>query len=116
MIGIPWLNSMFDTDANGVITVDRSSGTAGGHEFVVSAYIPSAGLYRMDNSWGTGWGIGGSAFFKAADLQYLLRQDGDVTQPSFLLPAPPPAPDPTGVSDADFWATAKQWAAGKGLN
>jgi hypothetical protein len=119
MIGINWYESMFDTDANGVVKVNRRSSLAGGHEFVVSAYLPSSGLYRMDNSWGPGWGIGGSAFFKSADLQWLLSQDGDVTQPVLTAPVPPepvPVPPVPGDADAVFWVQAQEWAASKGLN
>lgn len=114
MIGIEWLNSMFEPDLNGTIPVDRRSGVAGGHEFVVSAYDTTTGLFRMDNSWGDSWGVGGSAFFREADLKWLLSQDGDVTQPVFAA-VPPPTPTPGAATDADLWATAQAWAAGKGL-
>lgn len=115
MVGIEWLNSMFDPAANGIIPVTRRSGVAGGHEFVISAYDPASGLYRMDNSWGTGWGVGGSAYFKTADIQWLLSQDGDVTQPTFVAPEPVPVPVPP-TADATLWTAAQVWAAQKGLN
>lgn len=121
MIGIEWLNSMFDPNSSGVLQVTKNSGVAGGHEFVVSAYDPASGLYRMDNSWGTGWGVGGSAYFKTADLQWLLSQQGDVTQPTFAaapVPTPPPTPTPTPVPtdvDAAFWTACEAWAAAKGF-
>jgi hypothetical protein len=120
MIGVDWYNSMFEPDKNGVIPVNRRSGVAGGHEFVVSAYVPNSGLYRMDNSWGGSWGIGGSAYFRTADLQALLSADGDVTQPTLVTPAPvpPPVPDPAQPTEADvaLWADARAWAMSKGLN
>lgn len=123
MIGIEWLNSMFEPKSDGTIPVTRNSGVAGGHEFVVSAYDASAQTYRMDNSWGTSWGMQGSALFRAVDLKWLLSQDGDVTQPTFVsapvpptpTPPTPPAPVP-GLSDSEFWLAAQNWAAGKGLN
>jgi hypothetical protein len=115
MIGIEWLNSMFYPKADGTIPVDRTSGVAGGHEFVISSYDPTTGRYRMDNSWGTGWGVGGSAFFGSADLKWLLSQDGDVTQPTFVAPAPVPVPVPP-TADAVFWTAAQTWASTKGLN
>jgi hypothetical protein len=113
MIGIEWFNSMFEPDNRGQLLLDKTSGVAGGHEFIVSAYIKDSGLYRMENSWGPGWGIGGSAFFTAADLQWLLSQEGDVTQPVFTMPEPEPVPAPV---DAQFWAQAQAWAHAKGLN
>lgn len=113
MIGIKWLESMFDTDQDGFVIVDRSSAVAGGHEFVVDGYDKPNAVYRMTNSWGTGWGSSGAAWFHEADLKWLLSDGGDVTQPVF---AAAPTPGPAVVGDADLWAYAKAWAAGKGLN
>lgn len=117
MIGVDWYNSMFTPTNQGLVTVDRKSGLAGGHEFVVSGW--DGALYRIDNSWGTGWGRSGSAYFRRSDLGVLLAADGDVTQPTFVTAPTPPAPPapvpPVGLSDADLWAAAQSWAAGKGF-
>jgi hypothetical protein len=83
MIGIPWLNSMFDTDGDGRIPVVRASGVAGGHEIELNQYDASTGDYWITNSWGTGWGIDGSAYFTTPDLRWLLSQQGDVTVPAW---------------------------------
>lgn len=97
LIGIEWLNSMFTPDSSGLIPVDRSSGVAGGHELCLSAYDQAAGRYRVDNSWGTSWGVAGSGWLAEADLSWLLSQQGDVTVPQLVsIPAPPaPAPSPS---------------------
>lgn len=99
MIGIVWLNSMFDPEADGTITVDQSSGVAGGHELVVSGW--DGARFRLDNSWGTSWGDKGSGWVSEADMRWLLSQDGDVTVPQFVtvpqptpVPSPPPSPTP----------------------
>lgn len=97
MIGIVWLNSMFDPQADGTITVDRSSGVAGGHELVVAGWDGTR--FRLDNSWGASWGDAGSGYVSEADMQWLLSQDGDVTVPQFAtvpapVPTPPPSPTP----------------------
>jgi hypothetical protein len=102
MAGTVWLNSMFDPTGAGNLTVDRHSGVAGGHEYVISAYDQGSGTFRMDNSWGTSWGVGGSAWLLEADVQWLLAQDGDVTVPAFApVPSPPPSPTPSPVPGLD---------------
>jgi hypothetical protein len=112
MVGTYWYGSMFEPGPDGLLTLDYGSGIAGGHEYVISALVAESGLYRLDNSWGSGWGIGGSAFLRRDDLAALLAMDGDVTQPVF--PAPP-APVPDTSADAELWADVQRWARAKGL-
>ncbi|MFB7244661.1 hypothetical protein ACFCYX_19635 [Streptomyces populi] len=98
MVGTVWLNSMFAPTTVGTLTVDRNSDAAGGHEYVISAYDAGSGQFRIDNSWGENWGVRGSAWIEAADLQWLLSQQGDVTVPAWAeAPSPPPAPTPSPV-------------------
>lgn len=95
MVGTVWLNSMFAPTPAGNLTVDPSSDVAGGHEYVISAYDTAADQFRIDNSWGDGWGAHGSAWILATDLQWLLSQQGDVTVPVWATaPTPPPTPTP----------------------
>ncbi|MGW5582791.1 hypothetical protein [Streptomyces sp. NPDC003857] len=118
MVGTVWLNSMFDVNPGGYVQVDRKSGEAGGHEYVLSAYDTARQAFRIDNSWGTSWGVRGSAWFTEADVQWLLSQQGDVTVPAWaVVPAPPvptpppsptPAPDPRLVQAA---ALMQAWAS-----
>lgn len=113
MAGTVWLNSMFDPTAAGNLTVDRHSGVAGGHEYVISAYDARSRQFRVDNSWGTSWGVGGSAWLLEADVQWLLSQDGDVTVPA-VVTAPVPAPVPVDA-DRALAAAARSWLTAKGL-
>jgi hypothetical protein len=111
--GTLWLNSMFTTDSDGFLVVDRSSGEAGGHELTLTGYNRSTDVYDGDNSWGTSFGIGGSFKIQGSDLKWLLTQGGDITVPVWSV-TPSPVPPPT-VTDAEFWRVAKAWAAGKNL-
>lgn len=113
MLGIVWLNSMFDPAADGTLPVDQSSGVAGGHEIVCSGWDGSR--FRLDNSWGTGWGDAGSCWVKEPDMQWLLSQQGDVTVPA-LLAAPQPTPTPV-PSDPDMTMALamRTWLNVKGL-
>lgn len=97
MAGTIWPESAFDVDGNGYLIVDRKSQIAGGHEYVISAYDAAKDAFRIDNSWGESWGVHGSAWVTAADMQWLLSQQGDVTVPVWAtapVPTPPPAPAP----------------------
>lgn len=98
MVGTVWLDSMFEPTAAGNITVARDGGVAGGHEYVISAYDAGARQFRIDNSWGDGWGVRGSAWITEADMQWLLSQQGDVTVPVWTV-APTPPPAPTSATD-----------------
>jgi hypothetical protein len=97
MVGTVWLESMFDTDSEGYVKVDRKSAVAGGHEYVISAWDAVKKRFRLDNSWSESWGVRGSAWITEADMQWLLSQQGDVTVPAWNtapVPTPPPSPAP----------------------
>ncbi|MFI6560408.1 hypothetical protein [Streptomyces sp. NPDC050534] len=125
MVGTVWLDSMFETDPDGYVIVDRKSAVAGGHEYVISAYDADRLAFRIDNSWGESWGLRGSAWYTAANLQWLLSQQGDVTVPAWAtVPTPPPAPTPAPDSQlAEAASLAQQlaslmqpWAPGSNVN
>lgn len=106
--GINWYQSMFDTEADGHIKVDLSSGLAGGHEFVIKGVEVAAdgtvARVWMDNSWDTSWGVSGGGYFTPAEYKALMAKQGDFTAlnplsvptPSPSPPPQPPVPDPGG--------------------
>ncbi|MFF8942832.1 C1 family peptidase [Streptomyces sp. NPDC014864] len=114
--GTVWLRSMFETDADGFVKVDRTSGEAGGHELVISGYDVAEDVYEVQNSWGTSWGVDGYAYVHGADMAWLLSQDGDITVPTYA-PAPvDPAPvSPVVNADQALFAAFSSWAKAKGL-
>jgi hypothetical protein len=116
--GTEWLNSMFDPDSSGTLTVDPASGVAGGHELVISGFDVNAGRWIVDNSWGTGWGLLGSCFVSDSDMAYLLSQQGDITVPVVAAPAPPvpPVPPvPSTTTAQQLWDAQKVVALGLGV-
>lgn len=86
VIGIPWYDGMYDTDQYGVI---RPIGQrVGGHAILVSGYDPALKIgssteeyFRLRNSWGDGYGNGGSGWIRRKDLEKLLKEDGEACVP-----------------------------------
>ena len=76
MVGTNWYNSMFTPDAHHVLHVDKASGIAGGHEWLIIGLVGN--WYLMRNTWGGGWGMNGEAWIRPADLYDLVfNQGGD---------------------------------------
>lgn len=83
MIGIPWYQGMFDPDGDGFLSV--TGDVKGGHEIALIGYNVSGQYVTVLNSWGTGWGVDGTARLHESDLDRLLSERGDCTVP--LIPA-----------------------------
>jgi hypothetical protein len=79
MAGVPWYESMFEPDADGLLRIGGS--VAGGHEVELNGYRITGDLIRIHNSWSRNWGVNGEAFIKATDLERLLKEGGDACLP-----------------------------------
>lgn len=93
VIGIPWYDSMYETDRNGLVRIDGR--LVGGHAILLTGYSPNkviAGrtmeVYRWRNSWGEGYGQGGSGYIDHRDLAMLLEQGGEACVPMGRRVAP----------------------------
>lgn len=106
--GTVWYQSMLTPAADGRLTVDKASGVAGGHEYVLDEVDAEHQRVWLTNSWGTGWGVSGRAYMTFADFGTLLAQQGDVT---VFVPLSAPAPTPVDPADAAFAAAFRSWAA-----
>lgn len=80
VMGTNWYDGMFTPDTNHRIRV--SGPVAGGHCYLIHGYDPNSGLFRIRNSWGTGWGARGDAFIGGTDLGRLLSEQGEACVPS----------------------------------
>lgn len=73
VFGIPWYEGFFYPDAEGVI---RAVGyIAGGHAILACGADPT--YCYLQNSWGTGWGIGGGCKIRWEDLAAAFDIDGE---------------------------------------
>jgi hypothetical protein len=110
VLGIPWYESMFTPDARGRVTV--SGNAVGGHCIVAYGYTPAdpnvgGDTIWLRNSWGSNWGINGTAYIATTDLARLLSEDGECCIPADLA-STVVQPDP---ADAALAAALKPWAA-----
>jgi len=79
VLGIDWMNDMFDPDADGLLHV--SGGVAGGHAILANGVSIKRRLVRLHNSWGPDWGINGEAYIGFDDLSVLLANQGEACVP-----------------------------------
>lgn len=86
VLGTAWYSGMFTPDRSGVI---RPTGTVeGGHAILVKGVSIARRLYRLQNSWGAGWGVGGDCFVSFDDMDRLRSEDGEVCVPQGRHRAP----------------------------
>lgn len=79
VLGITWFNDMYSPNANGFIT--PTGGVAGGHCILATGVSVRDGYYRLHNSWGPTYGIGGDCFITRANMKTLLAQNGEACIP-----------------------------------
>jgi hypothetical protein len=110
VVGTNWLSGMFTPDSQGRLHIEGS--VEGGHCWLIYGLVlagdinPLTGqpapedIYLMQNSWGSGWGVGGRAWLTTSDFEKLRLNGGEVcvpvgrTDPYYVAPAPAPAPQP----------------------
>lgn len=86
VIGIPWYDSMYYTDSNGMVVIAGEQ--VGGHCLTITGYISNMlingverEVFRWRNSWGSDYGINGSAFITYEDLESLVRHNAEMCVP-----------------------------------
>lgn len=116
--GTEWENSQFTPAADGRLTVDFTSGVAGGHEYLIREFDAENGRIWIDNSWGESWGVGGRAYYTVADFTALLKRSGDITVPHLIgsapIPVPPVPPAPPMAADMALVVAFETWRAAVG--
>jgi len=76
VVGTNWYNGMFYPDRNGLIKI--TGRLVGGHAYVINGVDTRKQLFRIKNSWGRSWGVNGSAFISFANMQRLIRENGEI--------------------------------------
>lgn len=75
VLGTNWHQLMFETNEVGFVI--PAGHVVGGHAYLAIGYSDRLDAYRCINSWGSGWGQGGRFWVGAADMDNLLRADGE---------------------------------------
>jgi hypothetical protein len=73
VVGSDWFNSMDHLGRKAYCTVDPTSGTRGGHAYLLLGK-GEGGNYWFQNSWGEGYGKEGLFFMTPANFDMLLRR------------------------------------------
>jgi hypothetical protein len=87
IVGTDWLTGMDDYNPTTGL-MHASGGSRGGHCWCIVGHIPAGAktpeghsfhvdTIRMQNSWGSGWGLNGYAYLSTSDLDTLLGAQGE---------------------------------------
>jgi hypothetical protein len=109
VLGLNWYESMFRTDSNGFLNV--SGGVSGGHAILARGINVESEYVLLHNSWGTSWGINGTAKLRFDDLGRLLYEEGECCVPVVRVPVDPePVPDEPGcVPGSTILQKVRSW-------
>jgi len=66
VMATPWYQSWMKVGPNGVLLPPDS--TVGGHAIIICGWDDSRGAFRLRNSWGTSWGVGGDCYLRYSVL------------------------------------------------
>ena len=102
IVGTIWTNDMFIPDEGNVI--HPTGDNAGGHEYILNGF--KDGFYKIHNSWGDAWGLGGEALISELDFEKLFAYDGEALTAVELDPANPP---PINENPGCFTVIGKLW-------
>lgn len=83
-IGSYWWSGMMNTHEDGYVR--PTGGKVGGHAYALGAVDLKNRRFRLDNSWGRGWGVNGSAWLDFTDMKMLLADDGECALPRKTRP------------------------------
>lgn len=75
VLGTAWLEGMMQPDPAGLI--EATGEPLGEHAYLCTGYDARTKLFRIKNSWGRSWGLGGRAYLHEKDLAALLDRRGE---------------------------------------
>jgi hypothetical protein len=79
VLGLNWRSNMMQTDGSGYI--HASGPVVGGHAILCNGYSVKYKRFKLVNSWGADWGMGGACYVSETDMASLLADDGEACIP-----------------------------------
>ena len=115
VIGIPWYSSMYETAQSGIVRIYGEN--VGGHCILITGYVSNMMIdgvkqevFRCRNSWGSSYGINGSAFITYSDLEGLLKNNAEMCVPiGRNIPSEPTTLTTEGFCSKLFTALKKKF-------
>jgi hypothetical protein len=95
VMGTDWKSGMWDPDPEGYLGYDGQ--IVGGHAWFIYGFSMRRQAFRMQNSWGSGWGQKGRAWVRFATMERMLADEADcyaapeTNGPHLALSTLPPA-------------------------
>lgn len=87
VLGTNWMAGMDKPDDKGVI---RATGRVlGGHAYLITGVSCDREMFRIKNSWGRKWALNGRAWIPFADMETLIKAEGEVCLAVERLAKPP---------------------------
>ena len=113
LIGVPVYPDFHSLSESNPVYDDASGAVSGAHAIVIVGYDDARSAFKIINSWGTDWGIGGYGWidYDASDLliweAYVLEDV--VASPADERPAAPSAPTPGAAAEGVAVDTVLRW-------
>jgi C1A family cysteine protease len=79
VLGLNMYEGMMAPDPWGYLRPEGN--IVGGHAILCKGYSVKTQSFIVHNSWGSGWGLKGSAYIRFFDMQRLLNEDGEACLP-----------------------------------
>lgn len=86
VLGLNWYSGMMHPDSSGLI--HPTGDNLGGHAILCNGISLSRKQFRLHNSWGSNWGLGGDCFISFDDMDRLLHEDGEACIPTKRIRLP----------------------------
>jgi len=75
-VGTNWTERMNNPTSRQYI-IHPTGKSVGGHAYMINGVDQDKELFRIKNSWGTGWGDLGMAYIRFDDFEKLLNDQGE---------------------------------------